>query len=186
MVNFRELYFEWLLNKVFTGNILTLRNDYTKLMCKLFDIKFHWSIPRDSNRMEDGLGLRDRFFDLYDGVITVDEFELYFNPNQCSVLEMMAALAIRCEETIMHDSRYGDRTGEWFWVMIRSMNLHTQDNNHFNEDYISRVVTMMLDREYLPNGEGGLFTIPDCPYDLREVEIWYQMSWFIAYISEEE
>ena len=188
MVNIRELYFEWLLNQIFTGSILTLRNDYTKLMCYLFNAKFYWSIPRDSNRFEDGLSLRDRFMDVCMDQTTIseDEFELYFNPTNCSVLEMMAALAIRCEETIMYDPDLGNRTGDWFWVMIRSMNLHTMTDADYNEDYVERVVAMMLDREYSPDGEGGLFTIPDCQYDLRDVEIWYQMSWFIAYISEGE
>lgn len=188
MVNIRELYFEWLLDQIFTDSIKHMRKDYTDLMCYLFNAKFYWSIPRDSNRFEDGISLRDRFLDVCEmkHIITDDELDLYFNPSSCSVLEMMAALAIRCEDTIMYDSKYGNRTGKWFWVMIQSMNLHTMTNRDFNRDYVERVVTMMLNREYSPDGEGGLFTIPDCQYDLRDVEIWYQMSWFIAYISEEE
>ena len=188
MINIRELYFEWLLDQIFTDFIRPLRNKYTKLMCYLFNAKFYWSIPRDSNRFEDGVSLRDRFIEQYmeDQLVSDDEFDLYFNPTSCSVLEMMAALAIRCEDTIMYNPDYGNRTGKWFWIMIKSMNLHTMDDRNYNEIFVENTVARMLDREYAPNGEGGLFTIPDCQYDLRDVEIWYQMSWFIAYISEGE
>ena len=39
----------------------------------------------------------------------------YLDNKTCSVLEMMIALAIRCEEHIMDDPDVGNRTGQWFW-----------------------------------------------------------------------
>lgn len=49
---------------------------------------------------------------------------------------------------------------------------------YFDERYADKVITRFLNREYEPNGAGGLFRIKDCPYDLRSVEIWYQMCWY--------
>lgn len=52
------------------------------------------------------------------------------------------------------------------------------DDAYFDERYADKVITRFLNREYEPNGAGGLFRIKDCPYDLRSVEIWYQMCWY--------
>ena len=42
-------------------------------------------------------------------------------------------------------------------------------------DYI---IQRLLDRKYKRNGEGGLFTVNNGE-DLRTVEIWYQLGWFL-------
>ena len=39
----------------------------------------------------------------------------------CSVLEMMVALAICCEETYMDNPNIGNRTGQWFWNMVKNI-----------------------------------------------------------------
>ena len=40
-----------------------------------------------------------------------------------------------------------------------------------------------MNREYEPNGKGGLFTIRGCEEDLTEVEIWYQLNWYLNTIT---
>jgi hypothetical protein len=92
---------------------------------------------------------------------------------------MMVALSVRCEETIMDDPRIGDRTGQWFWGMISSLGLGSMMDNQFDKEYVDSVIDRFLKREYEPNGKGGLFTIKRCRYDLRSVEIWYQMCWYL-------
>lgn len=42
---------------------------------------------------------------------------------ECSVLEVMIALALRMEEETMASSEFGDRTNQWFWYMIVSLGL---------------------------------------------------------------
>jgi hypothetical protein len=101
----------------------------------------------------------------------------------CSVLEMMIALAIRCEENIMDDPNVGDRTGQWFWGMITNLGLGSMKDARFDIRYVDDVVAMFLDREYEPNGKGGLFTIRHCDCDLRDVEIWYQLCWYLDSIT---
>lgn len=50
------------------------------------------------------------------------------------MLEMMIALAIRCEETIMDDPRYGNRTKQWFWNMMKSLGLSYMNDDCFDRD----------------------------------------------------
>ena len=79
----------------------------------------------------------------------------------------------------MADSELGDRTGQWFWNMIVSLGLGSMMDSRYDEEYVDSVIYRFLNREYERNGKGGLFTIEHCPRDLRGVEIWYQMSWYL-------
>jgi len=139
--------------------------------------EFIFSIGLDGNRAEDGIGLRYRFgYECRhdDPVITA-----YLDNRGCSVLEMMIALALRCEEHIMSDPVVGNRTGQWFWNMIVNMGLGGMDDVKFDGLYTDAVVGKFLAREYEQNGKGGLFTVEGCRYDLRGIEIWYQMCWYL-------
>lgn len=134
----------------------------------------------DGNRYYDGVELRYKFGrdnNIPEYVISSD-----LDNRPCSMLEMMIALARRCEDSIMNDPLYGDRTYIWFSEMIRSLGL---DNfNNVNADYI---LDQLANRNYAKNGMGGLFTINDPSKDMRNVDIWYQMLYFInEYITNSE
>lgn len=101
----------------------------------------------------------------------------------CTVLEMLVALAVKCEENIMDDPNYGNRTGQWFWKMITNLGLSTMYNNKFDKKIVNIVIEKFLDREYEPNGQGGLFVIRNCRKDLREVPIWQQLCWYLDNFS---
>ena len=178
--NIKDEYFEWLLDHI-CSNQRIRRRKYRRLLYHLYDRDFTWDLEMDENRYDDGMLLRGRFLDEYYDINLhpVKSVRLYFNTKQCSVLEMMIALAIRCEENLMDDIDHEDRTGQWFWEMILSLKLNSMDDIHYDEVYVDSSINRFLDREYCPNGEGGLFTIRDCQYDLREVEIWYQMCWYL-------
>ena len=92
---------------------------------------------------------------------------------------MMIALAIRCEEHIMDDPDIGNRTGQWFWNMIVNLGLGSMTDAKFDENYTNMVIERFLNREYERNGDGGLFTVKHSRRDLRTVEIWYQMCWYL-------
>lgn len=170
-------YFEWLCSKIIDdeSNI-----KYSKLMSHLYDTAFAPVMNMDVNRADDGKNLRYRFAIEYcDGRPTNTILrELDYKP-YCTMLEMMVALAIRCEETIMTDDEYGDRTGIWFWNMIVSLGLGTMNDSRFDEKYVNIVLDRFMNRQYNRNGEGGLFTIDGINKDMRRVEIWYQMCWYI-------
>mgnify|MGYP003235589453 FL=1 len=96
---------------------------------------------------------------------------------------MILALAIRCEETIMDDPSIGDRTQQWFWGMITNLGLGSMTDSRFDRDAANDILERFLDREYEPDGKGGLFTVRNCDSDLRDVEIWYQMCWYLNHIT---
>jgi len=150
---------------------------YRKLLARLHGTEFVYSIPMDGNRAEDGVDLRYRFGREYgfdDAAI-----ESCLDNVPCSILEMMIALAIRCEEHIMCDPDIGDRTGKWFWDMIESLGLADMDDAKYNRGLVERTLTRFLSRGYRRNGKGGLFTVEKCRRDMRSMEIWYQMCWYL-------
>lgn len=169
-------YFEWMCELV-RDTRYTRRLSYKKLLKYLHDRDFEFIIEMDSNRAEDGTDLRYRF--AYDYKRSGPSTIGYLDDGPCSVLEMMVALAIRCEEHIMDDPEMGNRTGHWFWIMIENLGLRSMSDNNFDERYVEKVIDRFLNREYNENGEGGLFTVRNCGLDLRTVEIWYQMCWYL-------
>lgn len=175
MDKLEQKYFDWLCNKIIDDESVT---KYYKLMNHIYDRQFISIIEMDNNRAEDGKGLRRRF-EIENSIPREIMLELFSGNTTCSVLEMMVALSIRCEETIMTDDSYGDRTGIWFWNMIVSLGLGTMSDSRFDSRYTDVVIDRFIDREYQRNGEGGLFTIDGIKRDMRNVEIWYQMMWYL-------
>jgi len=176
----KDDYFNWLYDYVCKERAHD-KISYVKLFNCLHQIEFTFSIRNDINRAKDGVDLRYRF-----AINTVDPEstdEIYYIMDAldgpCSVLEMMVALAIRCEETIMDNTNYGNRTGQWFWGMMSNLGIGPMDNDIYDEDIVIHHINIFLDRQYKPNGEGGLFYIKDCLDDLRYVEIWTQLCWYL-------
>jgi hypothetical protein len=166
-------YFEWMYRMV-ASKRYSEPFSFRKLFAYLHNTEFVYIIPLDKNRAEDGISLRRRF--------VVDqncEDMLEYLDGPCSVLEMMVATAICCEERFMDDPDIGDRTAQWFWGMITTLGLGSMTDNHFDRRYVKKVVDRFLAREYEPDGTGGLFQVRNCKYDLREVEIWYQMCFYL-------
>ena len=178
----RERYFEWMYHIVF-GERRYNRLSYRKLLMFLYNTEFVPIIEEDENRVQDGIDFRFRFG--YEYGYSRDIINNYLNDRPCSVLEMMGALAFKGEEQIMDDPDYGDRTGQWFWNMIVSLGLGSMSDSRFNKNYANNVIFDFLNRNYKPNGEGGLFTIDNCMYDLRSVEIWTQFMWYLNLIIEQ-
>lgn len=169
----REEYFEWLYDYVCKGRSHKTIS-YVKLFKLLDKIEFTYSIPNDANRASDGIDLRYRFC-LYKG----DNELNYILDRPCTVLEMMVALAVRCEETIMDNTGYGDRTGQWFWDMMSNLGIGMMNDEIFDEAVVEDIILTFLNRQYRPDGKGGLFYIRGCEDDLRDIEIWVQLCWYL-------
>lgn len=150
---------------------------YCKLFRQLYETEFDFTLPMDANRAEDGIDLRYRFGvdQGYDDCVIAS----YLDDRACSVLEMMIALAIRCETHFMDDPDVGDRTGQWFWEMVVNLKLGHMTDRNYDEDYVDDVMYHFLNREYGSDGEGGLFKVKNPPRDMRSVDIWYQMCWYL-------
>lgn len=167
-------YFEWMYDLV-CGERFAESISYRRLLTFLHDVEFVYFIPYDENRAAEGIALRYRYCLVHD----CKELEWCLT-GPCSVLEMMLALAIRCEENIMDDPSMGDRTSQWFWNMITNMGLGGMYDTNFDEQLVTDVVDRFLRREYEPDGRGGLFRVKDWDRDMRTAEIWHQL---MAYIN---
>lgn len=173
----KEIYFKWLYDIVCASKYVD-GISYTKLLRQLHDTEFTYLIRRDEDRAENGINLRYRFA-ISEGYGDILAQVLHDLDNPCSVLEMMVALALSCEEEIMDDASYGNRTGQWFWSMIVSLGLGPFIDSRYDRRFVDTALSRFLNREYEPNGKGGLFTIRGCKADLRHEEIWVQMCWYL-------
>lgn len=166
-------YFEWMYDLVCAEQFAESIS-YRRLLTFLHDVEFVYFVPYDENRAAEGIGLRYRYCLLHD----CRELEWCLD-GPCSVLEMMIALAMCCEN-IMDDLSMGDRTSQWFWNMITNMGLGGMYDHNFDEQLVTDVVDRFLRREYEPDGRGGLFRVKDWDRDMRTAEIWHQL---MAYIN---
>lgn len=169
----KNRYFEWLYNYACKGRI----NDkvsFRKLFMNLHDTQFDFYIRNDMYRAMDGVNLRYRFSTV---INDNDAFDILDEP--CSVLEMILALAIRTEETIMDDPRYGDRTQQWFWQMLSNIGINRMSDDVYDKQFVNDKIYKFLERQYAPDGRGGLFYIQGVDQDLREIEIWTQLCWYL-------
>ena len=170
----KEKYLKYLADRVSDERFNA--DNYTRLFRLLRETRFEALIELDENRIADAIEMRAEFEQANRCHHKIDD--------PISVLEIMVALAIRCEEGIMGNSEYGDRTSVWFWYMIKSLGLIEESDGNFDKCYCLDVIFTFIERKYGRDGEGGLFYIPDCTEDLTKVEIWYQMNWWLNTIGD--
>lgn len=166
-------YFEWMYGLV-CGDRFPTSLGYRQLLTFLHDVEFTYFVPHDENRAVEGVALRYHYCLIHE----CEDMEIYLD-GPCSVLEMMIALAIHCEK-IVDDPTVGDRTAQWFWNMVTNMGLGSMNDTNFNEWLANDVVTRFLERDYEPDGRGGLFRVKGWYRDMRTAEIWHQL---MAYIN---
>lgn len=177
---YEKEYFDWLCNFVCDEEYDTInqQKSYSLLLEHLHSRPFVAIIERDEHRISDGLTLRKRFCDECGYPESV--LQAVTDGHTCSIFELMLALAIRCEESIMTDESFGNRTGQWFWFMVVNLGLGHMSNADYDEASVDYILERFVNREYSPFGEGGLFTVKEPRQDMREVEIWYQMCWYLT------
>lgn len=186
------LYFNWLCNMVHVDDYIG--KSWYILAKLLHNMEFYSVIHNDENRASHGAHLRQVWLSSLEN--EAEELGLGYPlcpqgalDGPCTILEMLVALALRIESEIMQDEDRGNRTAEWFWVMIRNM-FRKYRLAEFGDDCITpkqndivhMVVTRMLDREYWADGHGGgLFPLDrnESGEDQREVEIWYQAQYWL-------
>lgn len=166
-------YFSWMYDKV-CGDRFAECISYRRLLTYLHEVEFVWLLGMDRNRADDGLSLRRRF--AVD--VGYEDYIVEYIDGPCSVLEMMLALAFHIEE-LMDDFRIGDRTAQWFWGMVKSLGLNGMYDTAFDERLVEDVICTFLNRDYEADGHGGLFTVRDCYYDMRDIEINIQRNLYL-------
>lgn len=147
------------------------RSLYSKVLSELLDTGFKWKLKMDENRAKDGMELRSTYEE--ETGLSCDMI------GPCSVLEMMVALALRCENQIMYDPEEGDRTHLWFWIMFTNLGLDALPNEWFDEQEFHSIMWRFLDRRYDPDGYFGPFYIAGFDGDMREIELWYQLEFYL-------
>lgn len=169
-----QRYFDWMCDKVI-GDLPPRTPSFHRLLAHLHDRRFVPSMPLDEKRAVDAVDMRYRFASEND--ISYAKLEYEFAQADCSMLEMMIALAVKMEEHILEDNVLGDRTGEWFWNMIISLGLEVFTDAHYDEDRVNYILDQFDARMFDKNGAGSLFTVEE-PIDMRDLDIWYQaMHW---------
>ncbi|MFU8786309.1 MAG: hypothetical protein ACNA7U_03600 [Candidatus Izemoplasmataceae bacterium] len=131
--------------------------------------------------MTDGIDLRYRF--AYENGYTNEEVSGILSSNKsCSMLEMMVALALKGDERILYDFETGPQACFIFKIMIESLQLDRMTNDNFDIAYVNHRIDCLLNRDYDHDGRGGLFTVNNPRSDMRRVDIWYQMNWYLQKI----
>lgn len=163
-------YEQWLLRRVGLSD-----NGYSRLFEQLQNTLFEIVLPGDRNRAMDGIVLRENFYDDW-GV----EDAVFDHRDDCHVLEMLCALAIRIEDDYVGDP--SDPHPEWiFWEMLDNLGLTRYDDRDYDEELVHDILERWMERGFSYNGNGSLFPL-DCPRrDQRRIEIWSQMN---EYLSE--
>lgn len=168
-----ELYLRWLYKQVGRAGSTSSRTHWD-LFRKLFTTEFIWIVPNDDNRVEDGRELRLEFIEESDH-LEVDASWLGLG---CSVLEMLIALSQRLSFEAEGEAR------EWFWLMLRNLKLERFNDSRFSHEDADYEVGLILEtliwRNYNRTGHGGLFPLQNPQEDQRKVEIWYQLSAYLA------
>lgn len=156
-------YLDWIIDE------LNLINPKKTLMAGLNRVEFLWVIDNDRRRASDGIAFRERF-PLFHKLSNKDQI------SPCTVLEMLAALAIRMDKEWIGNARK-NRAFIPFQDMVRNLGL---TSNRWTGKYFNDVNAWML-RRFSPDGLGSIFPLRHPDGDQTEKEIWMQM---IRYIGE--
>lgn len=172
-------YFEWLLMWVENSYEPGGAGTHKLLLRKLYEMEFYATLDRDNDRIRNGLDLRNRYSDEC-CIIPWDDAERY---STCSVLEVMIAMCDDFEANVITNDIYGNRFGKWFWTMLENCGLTCITDAAYNNDsdnYIAAVMRRICDRRYEANGDGGFFPLRHPRADMRNVDLWYQLQWYVT------
>lgn len=163
----------------FLCELVEVDDNHTHLIQHLHNRTFHSVIPNDENREADGLLLRESFLDR-----TGRKGSSSLPKGQCTVLEMLIALAIRMEFQLSGRSD-AISVSECFWLFLTNLDVNWVDNDAYVEpgaiEDLDSKIDVFCYRKCDKRGHGGLFPLKRSKVDQRRVELWYQM---MAYLLE--
>lgn len=168
-------YFEWLCSFVCDEKE---KRSYERMLRHLFETQFTYIIDMDANRISDGIDLRYRFgreLGERDSAIA-SQLDIY----PCNVLEVLIALSLRIEN-VMDNPNIGNRTKHWFWMMLDNLSLSGMFDYFYDENHVNEALEIFMNRKYQSDGSGGgLVVIRNPRMDMRFVEIWDQVNWYLS------
>lgn len=146
--------------------------NYHKLFWQMHNTEFRPKMSMDRNRIADAYELRQSYSEVFDKPI--------------GLLEMMVAFAMRLEHDVMAGTSARDRSSDWFWVMLTSLGLADMTDDVYDELVASKILHRFMRRRYLPNGQGGLFTVNTPGIDMRNEQLWYQAGLYLTGVLKTE
>lgn len=162
---FYEPYYDYLID--FVCEDRSEAENYSCILKALYFQPFEFDNWRDKIRANDGKRLRTEFFN----DVVMNE---YGNEYDCSMLEMMIALACRIER------EHGTiNAGTLFWIMVSNLGIEMNDRSFDAMDFEDRMIRFAY-RDYEPNGQGSLFVLRDPTIDIRRWDIWKQCMYFLC------
>lgn len=164
-----EGYFNWLYLQIEPTSNQNPARTHSLLAEQMFKTEFRWSVPNDDNRVEDARELRMEFMDNY----AMDD---RWMRESASVLEVILALSRRVT------FEAGGEPSDWFWKLVSNLGLWEYTDENYSDWVAEKVdvaLEIFIDREYDHDGEGGLFPLQHTTMDQTEIELWYQMSYYL-------
>lgn len=137
---------------------------YENLLLHMFNTPFYCKVREDGHHLHHCDELRTEC-----NAHKSDEY---------NVLEFFIMLA-RGMDDIMHDLKHGDRTVDWFWMMMENMHLTQYTNTCYDEEIIDIIINRFLERKFNKNGEGGPFPLKRPLANMKRTDWWYAMNWYI-------
>ena len=68
-------------------------------------------------------------------------------------------------------------------MMIDNLGLQDMFDENYNDEHVNRIILRFINRDYSPDGKGGLIYIPNYIGDMRGVDIWYQLMAYLSIIT---
>ena len=158
---------------------------YAKMLKKLDDMSYGIFDKSEEGCLEHIYELRDDFLEFlancaYAPNPEIAHWESLLAKKRPSVLELLVAVSVQVEKTLMQNPKYGDRTGKWFWMMITNLDLNGQTNDNYDEEYVEKVINRWLNHEFAPNGDGSPFPLKHPPANMRGVGIYQAFMWYLT------
>jgi hypothetical protein len=171
----QEAYFEYLYHLMYDIWDYKSSESYISVCWCLHNVDFLALVDYDENRIADAAGLRNQFKDKA-GSLGPAELTAIITPD-CTVFEVLIALATRADFMVPLGTRV------WFQLFLENLGLDTWSDEKCSVSTwpIERTINNFNNRDYRPNGKGGIFPLRQPKQDQRDVELWYQMG---AYMTE--
>jgi hypothetical protein len=174
-------YIRWLASQIRGDEDGNPNRTYGDLAAIMYEKEFVELVPNDYNRMADGLGLRVEF--CHEANIRLEEVQDFLDKvspvPRCSFLEVLIGLSRR-----LAFQASGSAPG-WAWILMHNLELHriTDPVGRAKARRANDILDACIQRRYSFDGVGGFFPLRRAAEDQTLVEIWYQMS---AYLAEGE
>jgi hypothetical protein len=163
-------YYEWLISQIAVPN----NKSYNDLFERMHNSEFVWTVPRDDNRVQDGLDLRGQY---------LNEFGRRgsrLNLGGVTLLEILISLSRRVAFTA------GGNEREWAWRLLENLHLNKASDPLIGKkaERVEETLYALVWRTYQWDGQGGFFPLKHAVEDQTKVEIWYQMNAYVIEMHE--